>query len=121
MNLRRIVLVGTGVFAAATVAHFTLRTARIRSARVASLSTGDGVYYAHVMWTYGSGVRPISVIVDVTAGNGAGGSLTTDGEMISGKIPLSMSFDGPYTVSFTATYRILGRARTAVRTFTGTL
>lgn len=120
MNMRQAFWMGTGVLAAATVAHFTLRPADIHSAIVTSLSRGT-ICYANVMWMYGSGVRPASVIIDVTAGNGAGGSITTDGETISGRIPLSHDFHGDYTITFTATYRILGMIRTAVWTFTGTV
>lgn len=121
MNVRRILLTSTGLFAATAVANGTLRKARVHSARVVSVRTNDGIAYAHVMWTYTSGVQPICVIIDVIGENGATGSLTTNGEIVSGRIPLSTHFSGAYTLTLTATYRMLSIARTAIWTFTGSV
>ena len=66
---------------------------------------------------YGSGTRPCSVIVDVLAENGVSGSLTVDGEEEVLEVPLSAPLVGPYTLTTTATYRLLGMPRIVTRTF----
>ncbi len=91
--------------------------APLRGARLISLS-GMGPYYALISWSYGIGARPVSVIFDLEAG-AAAGSLTTDGDALEAEIPLGAAPSGPYSLTVSATYRILGAARTRVTRVTG--
>jgi hypothetical protein len=49
----------------------------------------------------------------------AAGSATTDGETLETEIPLAASPAGPYRITISATYRILGVARTVVTVVEG--
>jgi len=100
--------------------YLRLRPAGVRRARVASVYQ-DGFWYAHVIWAYTPGVRPVNVIVDLRAANGAHGSLTVCAELTSGTIPLAAQFDGAYELTLTATYRAFGRLRPATWRFAGVL
>jgi len=91
--------------------------APLRGARLISLS-GMGPYYALISWSYGIGARPVSVIFDLETG-AAAGSLTTDGDALEAEIPLGAAPSGPYSLTVSATYRILGAARTRVTRVTG--
>jgi hypothetical protein len=121
MSARRNLVLGAAT-AAAVVGGVTylVRRAVIRTARVSSVS-GAGPASASVVWTYSEGTRPLSVIIDLVAGSGASGSLTTDGGATSGSIPLAAPFTGAYTLTTTATYRTLGVPSTTVSKFAGVL
>ncbi|MFP4438817.1 MAG: hypothetical protein ACLFVO_16365 [Chloroflexaceae bacterium] len=120
MKLRHMLLYGAGGLAGAAVAYLRLRPAGVRRACVASIYQ-DGFWYAHVIWAYTPGVRPVNVIVDLRAANGAHGSLTVCAELTSGTIPLSAQFAGAYELTLTATYRASGRLRPAIWSFPGAL
>jgi hypothetical protein len=105
--------------AALWVARVSLLPGAVRGARVIGVS-GAGPFYALLGWSYGAGARPLSIIFDLEVG-GAAGSVTTDGEAIEAEIPLPAQPAGPYRVTATATYRILGITRTRVTTYDGTL
>ncbi len=94
------------------LARVALVPAPLRGARLTGLS-GMGPYYALIGWSYGIGARPVSVIFDLEAG-AAAGSLTTDGDALEAEIPLGAAPSGPYSLTVSATYRILGAARTRV-------
>ncbi len=99
------------------LARVALVPAPLRDARLTGLS-GMGPYYALIGWSYGIGARPVSVIFDLEAG-AAAGSLTTDGDALEAEIPLGTAPSGPYSLTVSATYRILGAARTRVTRVTG--
>jgi len=120
MKLRHILLYGAGGLTGAALTYLRLRPAGVRRARVASVYQ-DGFWYAHVIWTYTPGVRPVNVIVDLRAANGAHGSLTVHEELTSGIIPLSAQVDESYELTLTATYRAFGRLRPAIWSFPGAL
>jgi hypothetical protein len=98
------------------LARVSLVPAPIRGARLISIS-GAGPHYALISWGYGVGARPLSIIFDLELGPAAG-SATTDGEALEAEIPLGAPGDsppaGPYRLTVSATYRILGFARTVV-------
>jgi hypothetical protein len=120
MKLRHVLLYGAGGLIGAVLTYLRLRPAGVRRARVASVYQ-DGFWYAHVIWAYTPGVRPVNVIVDLRAANGAHGSLTVCAELTSGTIPLAAQFDGAYELTLTATYRAFGRLRPATWRFAGVL
>jgi hypothetical protein len=99
--------------------HGALVPAPIRGARVNAIG-GAGPYSAELDWSYGAGARPLSIIFDLEAG-AAKGSLTTNGAATEAGIPLGMRPRGPYQLSVSATYRILGRAVTRVTTTAGVI
>lgn len=94
------------------VARVALFPAPVRGARVVSVS-GAGPYYVLISWSYGVGARPASIIFDLEL-DGDAGSVTTDGEALEAEIPLSRAPSGAYRLTVSATYRILGVARTVV-------
>ena len=94
------------------LARVSLLPAPLRGARVTGVS-GAGPFYAMLSWSYGVGARPVNVIFDLEAGPAAG-SITTDGEALEAEIPLGAAPAGPYRITISATYRILGFARTVV-------
>jgi hypothetical protein len=57
------------------------------------------------------------VIVDIAGRNGSSGSATVDGDHIFVEVPLADTLGDSYRVTATATYRVLGKARTVVREF----
>jgi hypothetical protein len=75
--------------------------------------SGAGPYYVLISWGYGTGARPASIIFDLEL-DGDAGSVTTDGEALEAEIPLGRAVSGPYRLTVSATYRILGAARTVV-------
>lgn len=100
------------------LARITILPALVRAARLTGIS-GGGPVYATISWSYGPGARPISIIFDLEA-DGVTGSITTDGEALEAEVPLGTAPSGPYQLTVSATYRILGVARTIVRRFVGT-
>jgi len=109
--LWRMALLAGGLWLAVT----TLLPARVRQARLTAIS-GPGPFYATIAWSYGLGARPISVIFDLDLGDSYG-SATTDGEALEAEIPLSAAPNGPWRITASATYRLLGAAYTQVRRF----
>ncbi|MCG8353212.1 MAG: hypothetical protein MI924_36050 [Chloroflexales bacterium] len=121
MILQRNLIMGSiGLVMGIVVTNYLLRPACIHMAKVTAVSAGKPGY-ASVAWSYGRGMPPISVIIDLTTGSGASGSFTADGELFNAEIPLSEKFSGAYILTLTQTHRILGIARTTVQTFGGTI
>ncbi len=104
----------------AAVWRGALLPARLCNARVNGLHRVSP-FYAGFSWDYGAGARPQSIIFDLDLGDGAAGSITTDGEATEAEIPLGTPAAGPYRIIATATYRILGVVHTQVYRFAGTL
>jgi hypothetical protein len=104
----------------AAVWRGALLPAGLRNGRVNELS-GAGPIYAGFSWGYGPGARPQSIIFDLDFSDGASGSVTTDGEATEAEVPMRSAAPGPYQITSTATYRILGVAYTQVYRFTGKL
>ena len=102
----------------AAVWRGALLPARLRNARVHGLR-GAGPFYASFSWGYGAGARPQSIIFDLELSGGATGSVTTDGEATETEVPFHGAGLGPCQITATATYRILGVARTRVYRFAG--
>ncbi|MGQ9928541.1 MAG: hypothetical protein ACUVS4_16950 [Chloroflexaceae bacterium] len=109
--LWRVTLLAGGLWLAVAA----LLPARVRQARLMAIS-GPGPFSAIIAWSYGLGARPISVIFDLELGDSYG-SATTDGEALEAKIPLSAAPNGPWRITASATYRLLGAAYTQVRRF----
>lgn len=116
---RRRLWYAAGLGAAIWAARVALVPAPVRGAHVSSVS-GAGPFYALLSWGYGVGARPVSIIFDLEAGEAAG-SITTDGEALEAEIPLGSAPGGPYALTVSATYRILGFARTVVTRSAGAL
>ncbi len=95
-----------------------LRPATLRGAKVTALTPGTPPT-ASVALSYGAGVLPVSVIVDVYDQNGDGGSATIAGDQLFVEVPIIGSFGGEYRLTTTATYRLLGLPWTRVREFAG--
>jgi hypothetical protein len=93
-----------------------LRPAFLLGAKVTAITPGDPPT-ASVALTYGAGLAPASVIVDVCNRDGSGGSATVEGRQIFLEVPLVGATDADYRIMTTATYRMLGRPRTVVREF----
>lgn len=109
-RLRRWLWYGALAAAGVWVTRAAILPAPVRAPRLTGVS-GFGPYYASLAWGYGAGARPASVIFDLEAG-GARGSVTTDGESLEAEIPLGIMPRGPYRLTVSATYRVLGFART---------
>ena len=120
MALKRNLLIGGAALAAVGGIGYLARRAEIHSANVVSFG-GDGAPSARLMLSYGDGSRPLSVIIDLVSASGASGSATIEGDATEATIPLSERFSGFYTITTTATYRLLGLPSVSVRTFEGTL
>jgi hypothetical protein len=104
----------------ATVWRGALLPAGLRNVRVSGFS-GAGPFYASFSWGYGTGTRPQSIIFDLDLAGGVAGSVTTDGEATEAEVPLGSAATGPYQITATATYRVLGVAHARVYRFAGTL
>lgn len=96
------------------------RPARLLAARVTAVTPGDPPT-ASVGLTYGRGVPPATLIVDVYGSDGSGGSATIDGRQLFAEVPIAGTLSGEYHVTTTAAYRVLGVLRTSVREFVGQL
>jgi hypothetical protein len=117
--LRRGVLLGLWVSVGIWLGRATLLPAPVRNARLSGLS-GAKPLYAMLVWTFGGGLRPASIIFDIEVAGGASGSVTTDGEALEAEVPLIGAGEaGPYTLTASATYRILGFPRTIIYRFAG--
>lgn len=92
-----------------------LRPARVREARVLRRNDGQPARI-EVGLEYESGLRPVSVVVDVK-GEAGSGSATVAGAQSFVEVLVQGSADGPQHVTTTAAYRILGVLRTDVRQF----
>lgn len=113
--MRKQLLLGGGVVALLGGAALLARPAALRGARVADIQPLVPVR-ARIELSYGSGARPVSVIVDLSAPSG-GGSATVSGDQDSFELPVIGSLDGACRVVTTATYRVAGRLHTRVREF----
>lgn len=109
---RRWLWLGVWAVVALLVTRTAVLPARVRAPRLAGVS-GTGPFYAEIRWDYGPGARPQSVIFDF-ATRDSGGSCTTDGEAVEAEIPLGLYPHGRYELTISATYRVLGFARTVV-------
>ena len=69
-------------------------------------------------WDYSWGARPLSLIFDLKAG-ATTGSVTSDGSGEEALIPLGRLLQGPYQLTISATYRLLGFAYTRTHQITG--
>ena len=69
-------------------------------------------------WDYSWGARPLSLIFDLTAG-ATTGSVTSDGSSEEALITLGRPLQGPYQLTISATYRLLGFAYTRTHRLTG--
>ncbi|MEI7645426.1 MAG: hypothetical protein WCJ55_14230 [Chloroflexales bacterium] len=105
---------------AAAMWRGVLRPARLHGAQVCGLR-GEVPCYAKLTWSYGAGTWPQSVIFDLDLSDGAAGSVTTNGEARAAEVPFHRAAVGPYQITATATYRILGVVITRVYRFVGTL
>lgn len=100
----------------AAVAALAFRPARLLAARVTTIVPGSPPV-ASVALTYGPGMAPASVIVDVLDRDGHGGSATVPGAQLFLEVPLIGALSGAHCVTATATYRLLGVPLTLVREF----
>lgn len=116
--VRRWLWYGAVAVAGLWVARVAVLPAPVRAPRLSRVG-GFGPFYAELSWGYGLGARPLSVIFDFEAG-GAAGSCTTDGEAVEAEIPLGLHPRGPYLLTVSATYRVLGFARTLITRVQGT-
>ena len=101
-------------------AFVLLRPARLVAAKVTAMTPGTPST-ASVVLSYGRGLAPAHVIVDVYGDDGSGGSATIAGEQTFVDVPIARSLGGAYRVTTTAAYRILGVLWTSVREFGGDL
>src|SRR5215468_149644 len=97
-------------------AALVFRPARMLAARVTAI-TPSSPPFASVVLTYGPGLAPTSVIVDVFDRDGNSGSATVAGVQLFVEIPLSGGLSGHHRIVATATYRLLGMPLTIVREF----
>ncbi len=111
-GVRRWVWAGAYAAVGVWLVRSAVLPAAIRDARLSAVR-GDGPYYAHLRWRYGLGARPVSIIFDLATHDTAG-SVTTDGEEDEAAIPLGSAPNGTYHLTVSATYRLLGVARTVV-------
>lgn len=103
MRLKAIALLITA--AALSFLAWRARPARIVDARVTATAPGEPPT-AHISLTYGRGLPPASVIIDVSDGDGATlGSVTAPGGRMLLELPLSRAADS-YRVAATAYHRL---------------
>ena len=93
-----------------------LRPALLLGAKVTAVTPGEPPT-ASVALTYGAGLAPASVIVDLRNRDGSRSSATVEGRQVFLEVPLAGATDADYQIMTTATYRVLGRPRTVVREF----
>jgi len=118
-RLRRGATIALWAGAAVWLWRTALAPAPVRNARLSGLS-GGAPAYAELVWTFGGGLRPTSVIFDIELAGGASGSVTTDGEALEAEVPLiGVAGGGRYTLTASATYRLIGFPRTIVYRFEG--
>jgi hypothetical protein len=91
------------------------RPAALERIRITSITPGDPPV-AHVAIAYGSGARPISMIIEIQSPH-ATGSATVNGITLFATIPLDGSPDGPFELQATAYYRAYGFTQVVSRFF----
>jgi hypothetical protein len=107
---------GGGLALLAGAAALAFRPARMIAASVTAITYASPPF-ASVVLTYGPGLAPTSVIVDVRDRDGNSGSATVAGAQLFVEIPLSGALNGHYRIVATATYRLLGMPLSLVREF----
>ena len=108
-----------GLLTGSAAALFLTRPARLRDVALLGVrprADAQGVRAA-IAWKYGPGARPVSLIVDLEAEDGVHGSATADLEQREVLVPLPTAPTKPYTITTTATYRIMGIPRVQVLRF----
>src|SRR5437867_1005245 len=116
MSARRYFLLGGVVGMGCGLLALLVRPARLRAARVTAV-IGGAAPLAGVALTYGQGVPPLSVIVDVRGSAGGAGSATVDGRQQYVEVPIAGALGDICVVTATASYRVLGALRVSVREF----
>jgi hypothetical protein len=106
MEVRRIAFVGAALAALASMVYRQTRCAAVQHIHIRDLR--DGPAEALLEWDFGSGKRPLSLIIDLVSDSGVRASLTIDGEQSSAWLPIDQLFSGRYALTTTATYRIYG-------------
>ena len=114
--MRRAIVTGVGPVAGGWLAQAWLWPAQVRNIEITGV-TGAEPTFVGLRWSYGLGLRPISLIIDLAGQNERGGSLTVSGRAGTGTIPIAAGSAGPYHLSATATYRIVGVVRTHTQQF----
>ena len=114
--LRRQLLWGAGAALLAGAGARALRPARLLGAKVTAITAGNPPT-ASVVLTYGPGMLPSSVVVDVLDRAGHGGSATIAGTQLFLELPLIGMLGSDHHVTTTATYRLLGMPLTFVDEF----
>lgn len=118
-HFRRGLWLGIGAGLSLWLGRTAILPAAIHHGHLGTIS-GHRPTYALIGWTYGAGARPLSVIFDIELSGGAQGSVTTDGEALEAEVPLIGAAEpGPYRITASATYRILGFVRTIAYRFAG--
>jgi hypothetical protein len=115
--MRKLLAAGLGLIAVGWLAQVALRPAQVRAVEISRVS-GVGPARICLRWSYEPGVRPISLIIDVVGPGAQSGSLTIGGQATSGEIALADAPSGPYQLTATATYRIVGVVRRHTQSFT---
>jgi hypothetical protein len=115
-NLKSKITWGGGLALLAGAAALAFRPARLIAARVTAITPASPPF-ASVVLTYGPGLAPTSVIVDVLDRDGNSGSATVAGTQLFVEIPLSGTLSDHHRVVATSTYRLLGMPLTLVREF----
>jgi hypothetical protein len=115
--MRKLLLAGLGLMAGGWLAQVALLPAQVRAMEISQVS-GAGPARVGLRWSYGPGVRPISLIIDLVGPGAQSGSLTIGGQATSGEIALLSAPAGPYQLTATATYRIVGVVRRHTQSFT---
>lgn len=116
---RRSLWLGIGAGLGLWLGRSAILPAAIHHAHIGTIS-GHRPAYAMLGWTYGPGARPISVIFDIALPGDTHGSLTADGEALEAEVPLIGAAEpGPYQITASATYRILGIVYRAAYRFAG--
>ena len=93
------------------------RPAQLIDARVTAITPGSTTI-AHLALIYGPGMRPISIIIDVT-GADCTGSITLDGVTLYADIPLIGTANGPLRVATTITQQRYGIVSRQTQQFSG--
>lgn len=114
--MRHAIVAGVGLVAGGWLAQAWLRPAQVRAIEITEVK-GAGPAFVGLRWAYSPGLRPISLIIDLVGPNALSGSLTVSGQAISGAIPIATASAGPYQMSASASYRIVGLMRIHTQQF----